>query len=88
MPPQQVQLWLEDWLLNDYDEKILIYIGRDFDAAPGYWSWAQQSAPPEQQKEVSRLLREAKADFARDRSKVPQSAEWPGWFSIDGSLKS
>ena len=38
-PNDKVRLWLEAWLA-DRSGRTLVYVGRDFDAAPCYWEKA------------------------------------------------
>src|SRR5262245_41681007 len=39
-PSDRVCDWLEEWL-TDGDGRTLVYVGRDFDAAPLYWQKIQ-----------------------------------------------
>lgn len=87
LPPDSARAWLEDWLLYTDEEKILIYIGRDYDAAPHYWTYAKQNAPASQQKEIGRRLRMAKRRVTQNQADLPAATEWSDWFSIDGSAQ-
>ena len=44
-PSTEVREWLEEWLF-DASGKTLIYVGRDFDAAPGYWQQLTSRVDP------------------------------------------
>jgi hypothetical protein len=81
VPSHKVCEWLEKWL-NAKPGRTLIYVGRDFDAAPWYWEKVQPLAPPEQKATVGRRLAAARADFQsrRDQSAKIQDCKW---FSIE-----
>ena len=61
-PSKEVRKWLEDWLTAKPD-RTLIYVGRDFDAAPWYWEHVLPDAPAEQQELVRERLSEAQGRF-------------------------
>ena len=82
-PSARTQAWLNDWLRTSWDKKTLIYIGRDFDAAENYWAFAEQVAPTDQKREVSRRRTIAKNRHLKKRAFLCKTVEWPGWFSID-----
>lgn len=87
LPSQEVQEWLHGWLEQNREEKILIYVGRDFDDAVNYWSLVRRVAPPDQKTTVRRRLIDARQRVATRRSSLPKSAEWPEFFTIDGTTK-
>jgi hypothetical protein len=87
LPPEEVRLWFDDWLRQSVGEKSLIYIGRDYSDEINYWTYVRDVAPAAQESEVARRLADARSDVDDRRSNLPQSAEWPEWFSIDGSTK-
>jgi hypothetical protein len=82
-PSVEVRGWLEKWLA-DTPDRTLVYVGRDFSAAPWYWEHVLPDAPPDQRDIVRRRLAEAKANFTRARSVLPKSAD-AGWFTIDST---
>ncbi len=69
-PSPKVREWLDDWLKEE-PERTLIYVGRDFDAAPWYWEHVLADAPPEKQKILRERLDRAKSRFSRDRQELP-----------------
>lgn len=86
-PTQEVADWLYyEWLLNvdlDDEPRVLIYIGRDFDAEPDYWQRVQGRAPAGLQGEYARRLREATSRAARKRPSRLDRTELEGWFRLD-----
>jgi hypothetical protein len=85
-PSEEAIGWLEDWLF-DAPGRTLIYVGRDFDAAPGYWKKVAPGATAAQAAEIARLQAEAQADFTADRGALPSQGDW-GWFTMEGTLKT
>jgi hypothetical protein len=84
-PPNQTTVtWFEQWL-NGKAGRTLIYIGRDFDAAPIYWRKIRPQVPAKHQVEVDRRLRQAEADFRTRRRAIPEDAEGK-WFNLDGTM--
>lgn len=79
-PTQRERDFFDSWFLTGRD-RTLIYIGRDFDAAIGYWEKVLASAPPEQVQEVSRRLANARADYVAARSNMPKE-EFCGWYTL------
>ena len=81
-PSPKERQWLDTWL-RAQPGRTLIYVGRDFDAAPLYWQLIQPQVPPEQTAEVTRRLNAAQAEFQRERrSSGPDDC---GWFTLDGT---
>ncbi|MBL7043783.1 MAG: hypothetical protein ISR77_34450 [Pirellulaceae bacterium] len=77
-PTKEQQEFLEDWL-DQGDERTLVYIARDYDAAIAYWEKVRPSAPPEQAVEVARRLARAKADYNHQRTAIKKD-EGCRWF--------
>jgi hypothetical protein len=73
---------LGQWL-DDAPGRTLIYVGRDFDAAPYYWEKIEPAAPPEQSAEIERRLGEARGNFQTQRRLVPDLEIHP-WFTVEG----
>ena len=69
-PSDEVRHWLENWLF-DRPGRTLIYVGRDFDAAPWYWEKVEAGAPAEQIPKLRTKRREAKTDFGLQRQRTP-----------------
>jgi hypothetical protein len=74
--------WLERWLFAG-DGRTLIVVGRDFDAAPGYWEKMKVGVPAEQAAEVNRRLAEARSEQLAVGFVAPQDS---GWFTLDNQL--
>jgi len=81
-PSQAVCKCLEEWL-GDAPGRTLIYVGRDFDAAPRYWEKIEPQAPPEQRAEVARRLAQARGNFQTRRRIMPDLEVHP-WFTVEG----
>jgi hypothetical protein len=84
LPRPKVRQWLENWLDNA-SGRTLIYVGRDFDAAPLYWRRVLPDAPKQQQQLVRERLAEAEADYTAGRARLPKS-DACGWFSVAKAL--
>lgn len=84
-PSEEVRQWLDEWLW-DQPERVLIYVGRDYDAAPAYWSHLVSTAPAEKSGEVNRLLADALNEFRRRRGIAPTSED-ADWFTVESALK-
>ena len=90
-PSADVENWLTSWLTTgDPNEppRVLIYVGRDFDAAPDYWQRMQAMPPKGLKAEYARRLAEAKADAAANRPATLSRTETHDWFHLDGSVPS
>jgi len=80
-PTPQVRTWLDRWLAEEPD-RTLIYVGRDFDAASGYWEKIQPLAPTSQLAEIQR--RKGKADLVFNQQRAGlREGEDCGWFKVD-----
>jgi hypothetical protein len=80
VPNPQVVAWLERWLASQ-DGRTLVYVGRDFDAAPDYWQTILPTAPPAQQAEAKLRFDEATSTFNQARSSVVDG-ESCNWFTV------
>lgn len=86
-PPQdEVRQWLEEWL-DEAPGRTLIYVGRDFDAEPGYWAKVEPGAPSDQLPEIQRRRQLAASEHQKQHAAMtaPQSSPW---FTFDGSKPS
>jgi len=84
-PSEDVRDWLEEWLAADVD-RTLIYVGRDFDAAPLYWDKVRDpAAPPAEFAEINRRLAEANRSYLSARGRIPTDPEAQNgeWFTVD-----
>ena len=59
-PKKEVRKWLDDWLTAKAG-RTLIYVGRDFDAAPWYWKHVLPDATKEQRQLVEEELSDAES---------------------------
>lgn len=85
-PPRvEVRQWFDQWWADSPD-RTLIYIGRDYDAAPDYWRAVQASAPAEDQVEMKRRQATAQNDFLSDRSSLPADEDC-GWFTCQAQRR-
>jgi hypothetical protein len=78
-PSASIVEWFKAWL-SEKEGRTLIYIGRDFDAAPVYWRKIWSQVPPAEQAEVDRRLKLAEADFRARRSDIKDGE--CDWFKI------
>lgn len=89
-PSWEVQDWLYYWATDTRPggaPRVLIYVGRDYDASVDYWTKMQSQAPPGLGAEYKRRLAEAKNDVARNRPNTLAPQEKGGWFSLDDAQK-
>ncbi|HEV2969394.1 MAG TPA: hypothetical protein VGY55_05330 [Pirellulales bacterium] len=77
--------WFQQWL-EQKEGRTLIYIGRDFDAAPIYWRKIWPQVAPKLQAEVDRRLAEATQEFNARRRAMSEDAACI-WFSVDSTAK-
>ena len=84
-PSEEVCDWLNTWLEADFG-RTLIYVGRDYDAAPGYWENIRPAGSNELADEYARRLADARSEF-RNARKVPTGPLECDWFTIDPTLK-
>lgn len=80
-PSEEAIDWFESWL-KEKEGRVLIFIGRDFDALSAYWELAASRQPPENQPPLllSRALAETKHNWLR-RSEGHRL--WCRWFYYD-----
>jgi hypothetical protein len=77
--------WFDEWLY-DQDERTLIIVGRDFDAAPGYWTKMQPLAGAGKETAFANRLAKAQSAAAGDRAGIPDSDDYY-WYRMEGKLK-
>jgi hypothetical protein len=83
-PSPETVDWLDEWLSQG--GRTLIYIGRDFDAAPGYYQKVLPGAPAAQVAELKRRQAEVSLHHQTNRSSLPNNSEC-SWFTIDNTRK-
>ncbi len=81
-PSAEIREWLEDWLVAQ-PGRTLIYVGRDFDAAPWYWQEVLPGAPEDEVPELQQRETAARTDFGMERLAVPNSEDCD-WFTVEG----
>lgn len=86
-PTEEQRDWLENWLQEGYGRTV-IYIGRDYDAAPDYWRDVKPHAPPGEQENYEKNLAGAQANYNVTRE-TPKAPEYARWFTRrdDGKTK-
>lgn len=80
-PSPEVRSWLEAWMMAKTG-RTLVYVGRDYDAAPDYWEYLRQGTTGSQNTEISRKLADARNEFFNQRHQLPQDGD-AEWFKID-----
>ena len=83
-PSEEVCDWLEDWLEGDQG-RTLIYVGRDFDAAPSYWKTVGPLASAKDAEEIQRREKVARIDYRAARREIPEQQDH-AWFSVEKEL--
>jgi hypothetical protein len=82
-PRAKKREWLENWLKHR-PGLTLIYVGRDFDAAPWYWRHILPDAPKQQEQLVRERLAESQHQCSDDRRRLPKFDNCE-WFTVDGA---
>ena len=83
-PTSTVQNRLDKWL-NAKRGRVLIYIGRDYDAEVTYWHKIRPLAPANQLPEVDRRIAAAEQRFDQERDANLKNDTTCPWFDIDAS---
>jgi hypothetical protein len=84
-PSPDVRQWFNAWWRHGSD-RTLIYIGRDYDAAPAYWRAVQGAASPSQRSEMMRRLARDQNAFISQRAGMPKDEDCD-WFVCHGTRK-
>jgi hypothetical protein len=82
-PSRKVRKWLNNWLTAK-SGRTLIYVGRDFDAAPWYWKHVLPDASGEQRQLAQQELSGAESHLSFRRKDLPKSRNCR-WFTLDSS---
>jgi Domain of unknown function (DUF4350) len=85
-PTTEQREFLETWLAEGTEERTVVYIGRDYDAAVDYWESAISQVPPAQADEALRRQAEARAAAEAARAKMP-AKEYARWFTMNRDAK-
>lgn len=84
-PPEPVCARLTDWLTYG-DERLLIYVGRDFDAAPLYFEKILPAVESEQRQRYE-AIRDSLAQFHAMRRQTVENGDC-AWFELKDSAPS
>jgi hypothetical protein len=84
-PSVEVRQWFNAWWRHG-EGRTLIYIGRDYDAAPAYWRAIQAAAPKSDQAEIMRRLARDQNEFLSQRGHMPDDEDCQ-WFTARGKRK-
>ena len=85
-PNRKTVAWLEGWLAAQPD-RTLVYVGRDFDAAPSYWNAVLADAPDEWKDEIRTRGASAQSRFLADRRQASNSPSCD-WFTFRDTLRN
>jgi hypothetical protein len=85
-PTAKVRKWLEAWMAAK-SGRTLIYVGRDFDAAPIYWQKVASGAPASQKTLVQGELSFQQSRVNGERGTLPTKEDCD-WFTLDSTVKS
>jgi hypothetical protein len=85
-PTAEQCAFLEEWLAEATEDRTVVYVGRDYDAAVDYWSrivadLPEKLMPENQTDEALRRQAEARAAAAADRAQLP-AQEDARWFTL------
>jgi hypothetical protein len=78
-PSKEVVKRLEEWLVNGANPRTLVYIGRDFDAAPFYWQKVIPVAPAANVAEMKRRQVIVDSEWSELHGKLKDGAACD-WF--------
>jgi hypothetical protein len=84
-PSTEVRQWFNAWWRHGQN-RTLIYIGRDYDAAADYWQQVTASAPEDQRTEIRRRLAHDQNAFLTAREQMPKDEDCE-WFASHGKRK-
>lgn len=80
-PSADAVTWLENWL-NAQPGRTLVYVHRDFDAAPAYWLKVGPTASPAQAGDVATRASASASRYASERAGLVNSPPPYGWFNV------
>lgn len=82
-PSPEVVEWFDNWLAEDV-ERLLVYVGRDYDAAPSYWEMCERKLPADRGRYGVRKVK-ARDDWDRIARQAdlagadPALGDWFAW---------
>lgn len=84
--PRDEALWfLEDWLSRG-PNRMVFFVGRDYDAGADYWSKVIKQTPPKEREIAARRLADARQRVDLARQAVGKSYKTP-WFAFENSAR-
>lgn len=84
--PNEEALWfLEDWL-SKAPNRMVFFVGRDYDAGAEYWSKVIKQSPAAEREIAARRLAEARQRIDLARQAVGKSYKTP-WFTFENASK-
>jgi hypothetical protein len=84
-PGENVVAFIRNWLQSK-SGRTLIYIGRDFDAAPSYWQYLASQTAPADQEEYNRRWAAAQARVHAEQARLPEE-QTSEWFTLLGQVR-
>lgn len=79
-PSPEVIEWIEQWMSDGY-KRTLIYVGRDFDAAPLYWRKIEKLVRADKVAEIKRRQGNAAREFKLMRE-IKEDSSKCEWFEL------
>jgi hypothetical protein len=83
-PSDEAIKFLDAWLAAS-PQRTLVYVGRDYDAAPQYWQQMLSTVDDPRHDEYQRRLAHAASTFDQRRTEMPDQKDC-GWFVMLGGL--
>jgi hypothetical protein len=83
-PADDARQFAEDWLASE-PGRTFVYVGRDYDAAPEYWTRMLTQVEDSRWMEYRRRLAHVESEFATRRTAMPKHKN-AGWFVVDSSM--
>lgn len=89
-PTPEVQMWLDNWLSSTpygSTPRVLVYVGRDYTAAPLYWDSVAGRAAPESIGEYRQRRSDARMDASELRLHTYRRTEAGDWYVVEPGTK-
>jgi hypothetical protein len=81
-PSDEACAFLDHWLAQDM-QRVLVYVGRDYDAAEAYWQAILPDASPQQALEIRRRLALTRSIQDAACREIPEDYDG-SWFTVRG----
>jgi len=86
-PSREEAEWYSTWL-DQGPGRSLVYVPRDYDAAPEYWDRAREQLPPDAPERTVERIAEARKEAGGWEVRLPPPAKSPAlaeqWFAVEG----